>query len=190
MTFSDVIIVTGWNLVNPIFAVYITKQIQGGGLELIGFCTAIYLILRATLQLPFSRFIDSHKGEMDDFLVMAIGSLLTSLMPFMYIFATKPVHVLVIQGITGTASAMVSPGWLAIFTRHISKNSEAQSWGLYNSLVSYAGALAGALSGFMADKFGFKNLYLIVGIVCTFGTSFLFFVYQDIRDEEKKLNHK
>ena len=186
MTFSDVIIVSGWGLVNPLFAVFVTKQIDGGGMELVGLAVAIYWIMRATMQIPFARFIDGHKGEIDDFLVMAVGSFLMSMMPFGFIFATKPVHILLLQGATGFASAMVSPGWLAIFSRHLNKDAEAQSWGLYNAMVGYSVALAGALSGFMAEKFGFQTLYFIVGCLCTFGSTFLFFVYKDLRMEEKQ----
>jgi len=185
LTFSDVIIVSGWGLVNPIFAIFVTQHIEGGNLELIGLAIAVFWILRASLQIPFARFIDAHAGEIDDFLVMATGSFLMSIMPFLYIFASKAAHVVIIQGITGFASAMVSPGWLAIFTRHIDKKAEAQSWGVYNALVGYAIALAGALSGFMANKFGFRSLYFIVGVICTFGSTFLFFVYKDLRSEEK-----
>lgn len=186
LTFSDVLIISGWGLINPLFAVFVTQQIKGGSIELVGLSTSVYLILRASLQLPFARLIDSKKGEIDDFVVMAIGSFLVSLSPFLYIFARTNVHVLLLQGLTGFASAMVSPGWLAIFTRHIDKNSEAEEWGLYNSMVGFAGALAGALSGFLAEKLGFHALYFVVGVISTFGSAFLFFVYQDLRMAEKR----
>lgn len=187
LTFSDVLIVSGWGLVNPLFAVFLTQQIEGGNMELIGLCTAVYLILRSSLQLPFARFIDSHKGEIDDFAVMAIGSFLTSMAPFLYIMATKPIHILLIQAVLGIGGSMASPGWLAIFTRHIDQHREAEEWGLYNAMVGLSGALAGALGGFMTEKFGFRFMYFIVGIICTFGCSFLFFVYQDLRMAEKRL---
>jgi DHA1 family quinolone resistance protein-like MFS transporter len=185
LTFSDVLIVSGWGLINPIFAVYVTDHIEGGNIELVGLAVCVYWVLRASFQIPFSRFVDSHKGEVDDFLVMAVGSFLMSLMPFLYMFALKPVHVLLLQGVTGFASAMVSPGWLAIFTRHVEKDAEAQAWGFYNASVGYSIALASALSGFMAINFGYKTLYFIVGVICTFGSTFLFFVYQDLRKGER-----
>ena len=187
LTFSDFIVVSGWGLVNPLFAVFVTKQIEGGNLELIGLSTAVYWIFRAAMQLPFARLIDKRKGEIDDFVVMAIGSFAMSLMPFLYIFATKNIHILLLQAFTGFASAMVSPAWLAIFTRHIDKHIEAEEWGLYNAMVGLGIALTGALSGFAAEKFGFQSLYFVVGIICTFGSTFLFFVYQDLRKAEKKI---
>lgn len=188
MTFSDSLIVSGWGLVNPLFAVYATQQIEGGSIELVGLSVAIYWLMRASMQIPFAKLVDSVKGEIDDFLIMAAGTLIMSLVPFMYMFAAKPGHVILLQGLTGFASAMVSPGWLAIFTRHIDKNIEALEWGTYNAMVGLGIALTGALSGFMVERFGFKMLYFIVGCICTFGTTFLFFVYKDLRKEENKIN--
>lgn len=171
---------------SPLFAVFLTQQIEGGNMELIGLCTAVNLILRSSLQIPFSRFIDRHKGEIDDFVVMFIGSMLTSLSPFLYILATKSTHILLIQGLLGIGGSMASPGWLAIFTRHIDQHREAEEWGLYNAMVGLSGALTGALGGFMTERFGFRFMYFVVGVVCTFGSAFLFFVYQDLREAEKK----
>jgi MFS family permease len=187
LTFSDVLIVSGWGLINPLFAVFLTQQIEGGSLELVGLSVAINLILRSSLQIPFARLIDSKKGEIDDFLIMATGSFLTSSAPFLYIFARKATDILFIQALQGIASAMSIPGWMAIFTRHIDKLKAAEEWGFYSSTVGITCALTGALGGFMAERFGFRFLYFIVGVISTFGSTFLFFVYQDLRKEEKRL---
>lgn len=190
LTFSDVLILSGWGLINPLFAIYLTKQIQGSSLELIGLSTAAYWIVRSMLQLPFARLIDHKKGEIDDFVVMVIGSLLTSISPFLFIFASSPVHILLIQALVGLGASMSAPGWCAIFTRHIDKHKEAEEWGMYSSMVGLSCALSGALGGFLAERFGFKFLYFLVGITCTFGSTFLFFVYQDLRMAEKRLRQK
>jgi MFS family permease len=187
LTFSDAVILSGWGLTNPLFAVYVTQQIRNGNLEKIGLATAVYWIVRSVLQLPFAKLIDSVKGEIDDFALMATGSVLMTTVPFLYFFATESMHILLLQGLLGFASAMVSPSWLAIFTRHIDKNIEAEEWGIYNSMVGLGAAATGALGGFMAEKFGIRPLFLIVGVVTLVGVSFLFFVYQDLRMEEKKL---
>ncbi len=187
LTFSDVLIVSGWGLTNPLFAVYVTQQIKGGNLELIGLATAVYWIVRSLLQLPFAKLIDSIKGEIDDFMLMATGSFLMSLVPFLYAFATTNVHILLLQALYGFSSAMVAPGWLAIFTRHIDKNIEAEEWSIYNSMIGLGAALTGALGGFLAEAFGLRPLFIIVGTISIIGTSFLLFVYQDLRMEERKL---
>lgn len=186
LTFSDVLIVSGWGFTNPLFAVFLTQQIKGGNLELVGLSTAVYCILRAALQLPFARLIDGVKGEIDDFFIMAVGSAVMSLVPFLYALAETNVHIILLQALLGIGSAMVLPGWLAIFTRHIDKNIEAEEWGIYNAMVGLGGALTGALGGFMAERFGFRMLFIMVGIISCFGTAFLYFVYQDLRRAEKK----
>ncbi len=40
LIYSDVLMISGWGLVEPLFAVYVTDQIKGASLELIGIATA------------------------------------------------------------------------------------------------------------------------------------------------------
>ena len=155
-----------------------------------GLSTAVYLIVKSVFNLPVARFIDKRKGEIDDFITMAIGSVLISINPFFYVFASKPVHIILLQLAYGIGAALAMPGWLAIFTRHIDKHVEAQEWGLYNTMVGLGGALTGALGGFLAERFGFQPLFIIVGVICTFGSTFLFLVYQDIRLADRRERYK
>lgn len=186
LTFSDVVILAGWGLINPVFAIFVTQQVKGGNIELLGLSGAIYWVIRSSLQLPFARFIDGKKGEIDDFAVMTIGTVLTSFMPFVYIFVNQGWQILVVQGFLGLGAAMTFPGWMAIFTRHIDKNIEAEEWGLYNAMIGFGTALTAAISGFAIEKLGFRFVFLIVGVLSTFGASFLYFVYQDLRRAERK----
>ena len=185
LTFSDAIILSGWGLTNPLFAVFLTKQIEGGTLELVGLASSIYWIVRSSFQLPFAKLIDSVKGEIDDFVLMATGSFLMSSVPLLFYFVTRSIHIILLQGLLGFSAAMVAPGWLAIFTRHIDRNIEAEEWSLYNIMVGLGVALSAALGGFLAESFGIRRLFLVVGTISTVGSSFLFFIYQDLRREEK-----
>jgi len=181
LTYSDVLIISGWGLVSPIFAVFVTSQVQEGNLELVGLAMAVFLILKSLVQIPVARFIDKRKGEIDDMIVMATGTLIVSIVPFLYVGVKTPAQVLFLQCLYGIGAAMITPGWYAIFTRHIDPHQEAQEWGIYNSMTSLGAALSGALGGFFAEKFGFQLLFIIVGTICIAGTSFLYFVYQDLR---------
>jgi MFS family permease len=185
LTYSDVLILSGWGLVTPIFAIFVTQQIQGGNLELVGLGQAVFLILKSVLQIPIAKFIDGIKGEMDDLVIMATGSIIISLVPFLYIGARNPLHLLLIQAFYGFGAALVTPGWLAIFTRHVDRDLEAEEWGIYNSMVGLGAALAGALGGFLAEKFGFQLLFSLVGTTCVAGTAFLYLIYLDLRTTEK-----
>jgi len=54
-------------------------------------------------------------------------------------------------------------------------------------MIGLGAALTGALGGFLAETFGLRRLFILVGIISFIGSSFLFFVYQDLRKEEKIL---
>src|SRR3972149_8956769 len=86
LTLSDFFVISGWGLINPIFAVYVTGQIKGAGLAEVGLASTIYLLLKSGLQVPLANIIDKIRGEKDDFLAMIIGSLLMSLTPLSYLF--------------------------------------------------------------------------------------------------------
>ena len=37
---SDFLLQSGWGLIGPIFAIFLTRQIEGGSLEMVGFVAA------------------------------------------------------------------------------------------------------------------------------------------------------
>ena len=65
---------TGLGLFAPIFAVYLTEQINtDNALEVIGVGTAIYLFTRSLGQIPSAYIIDKIKGEADDWKLLFFG---------------------------------------------------------------------------------------------------------------------
>lgn len=173
MTYSDILLLTGWGLVLPIIAVFITDQIEDGSLVLAGIASTTYLLVKSVFQIPVARYIDLKKGEWDDFWIMVIGSLCISLAAFLYIFATLPIHVIAIQVIYGVGGALSFPSWQAIFTRHIDKSEEGLEWSLYFTATDLGGALAASIGGFVASFYGYRTLFVVVGIMSLVGTAFL-----------------
>ena len=82
--------------------------------------------------MPIARYIDKHKGEKDDFFLMVFGSLLVSIVPFLYLFIKTPIHLYLVQVVLGIGGSFANPGWYAIFTRHIDKEKEGTEWTLEN----------------------------------------------------------
>ena len=58
LTISDVLIISGFGLVAPIFAVFITDSIKGGTLEVVGIASAVYLLAKSLGQIPVAVIID------------------------------------------------------------------------------------------------------------------------------------
>jgi len=173
---SDFLLQIGWGFVGPIFAIFLTKQIQGGDLKLVGFVASIYWIAKSIVQPFIAHYLDKNHGEKDDFAFLITGMYVSSLIPFGYIFSTQPWHILVLESIRGLAMACVVPTWYALFTRHVDKGREAFSWSIESTGIGVAVAFAGALSGILASVFGFQTVFILLGIFGVLSSSILFLI--------------
>ncbi len=169
LVLGDVMFFSAFGLISPIFAIFITGQVKGATIATAGFAATINLVVRSALQMPIARYIDKRKGEKDDFLFMVAGSTLVSIVPFVYIFVDQVWQLYLAQALYGLGGALASPGWYAIFTRHIDKSKESTEWTLENVGAGIASAAAAALGGIIAERLGFHNLFLVVGILSLVG---------------------
>lgn len=180
MIISDFIIMSGFGLVAPIFAVFILDNISGGNLAVIGLAQAFYYIARSGFQLPIAWLIDRKKGEKDDFWVMFIGSLLFSVMPLCYLLVSTPLELYLVQFIYGLGSALAIPTWAAIFSRHLDRGKEGTEWAVHNLFFDLAIALAAATGGFIAYQYGFDLLFVLVSLFSLTGSLVLIWLRHDL----------
>lgn len=173
LTYSDILMLSGWGLINPILAVFVTEQVIGGSVALAGLAATVYFATKSIVQVPVARWIDLHKGEKDDYFVMVAGSLLITSSAFLFSWVTYPWQVFVAQFINALGGALSYPSWLAIFTRHIDKNEAGLEWSLYYTATDLGAALTAGTGGFLAATIGYKYLFLIVGTMSLIGTIFL-----------------
>lgn len=176
----DLIFFSAFGLISPIFAIFITGQIKGGNVEVVGFAAGIYLVLRSLLQIPISKFLDKKRGEKDDFYFLILGHFLVALAPFGYIFSSFPWQIYALQVIYALGMAMAYPSWCAIFTRHIDKGKEAFEWGLDSTILGLGAGITGAIGGVLAAEFGFNLVFVIVGIFALFAAFLPLLIYKDI----------
>lgn len=181
LTISDVFILSGFGLVSPIFAVFLTDNIKGGNLQVVGLASMIYLLTKSIGQIPAAQIIDRIRGERDDFLSMFIGSLVISVVPLLYLIAITPFHIYLIQFVYGMAQAFSFPSWMAIFTRHTSTNREGVEWGIYYTLTDLTGAGVAAIGGTIANYFGFVPIFILVSALSFLGSFWLLFVKTQMR---------
>lgn len=185
---ADILFLSAFGLIAPVFAVFITEQIKGGDVKIIGFAAGIYWILRAILQVPIGRFLDKTEGEKDDFYFLIIGYILATLVPFGYIFSSLPWHIYLLAVVNALGMAMAYPAWCAIFTRHIDKGREALEWGSYGTAVDLGIGAAGAIGGLLVSKFGFNLVFLFVGIIALVGGLLPILIYKHITPRKNILS--
>ncbi len=161
---ADIALIGGIGFVAPIFAIFLTERIEGGDLKMVGYAAAIYWIVKSLVVIPFGSYLDRNHGEKDDVLFIIIGSFLTALSVFGYIFSRYPWHIYLLQVIYAVGIGMNVPGYTAIFTRHINKGKEAFDWSVRSALTGAGAGAAGALGGIIAARFGFNFLFISVSI--------------------------
>jgi MFS family permease len=182
---SDFVLFSSINLMAPILPVFIISQIQGGDIRVVGIAAGLQWIARAIFELPFALYYDKHKGEMYDFIGCVVGSLIASTVPFFLIFAHTPLQVYLIQFFSGIGFAMNHPSWTAIFNRHVDRQHVAYDWGVYGVVYAIGIGLAGILSGFLAYNWGYKPLFIIVGVLSLIGSLILLFARSSMEIRKK-----
>lgn len=178
---SDFLINSGFSIFQPVFAVFVTKQISNGSVEVVGFAVAIAQIVKSLLQIPVARYLDRNHGEYDDYYAMVIGSAIVACTPFMYLFAHEAAHIYIIQAFFGIGTALAVPPWYAIFTRHIDRMQENIEWSMESVAIGLSGAGAAALSGIVVTTFGFNAAFIVGGIFAMAGAATQIRIYHDLR---------
>jgi MFS family permease len=184
---SDVALIAGLGFITPIFAIFLTDQIQGGNVEVVGYAAAIYWIINSLVLIPFGKYLDRNHGEKDDLWFVIIGNLLATLAVFGYIFSRLPWHIYLLQAIYAVGMGMNIPGYTAIFTRHIDKDREAFDWSVRGALIGMATGITGALGGIVAHKFGFNVLFVGVGIFILLSAFLPFLISKEMMPKDKKM---
>ena len=187
LVLSDFAFLFGWGLISPIFAIFIVGHIQGGDVKVAGIAVGIYWLLKSLLQIPIGNYLDKNHGEKDDFYFLVIGTLLASLAPLGFIFAILPWHIYIFQALHAIGAALALPAWCGIFTRHIGKGKEAQSWALDSSALGIGAGISGIIGGIIAKTFGFLPLFIGVSVLGLIATILCFLIKKDLITPKKKI---
>jgi predicted MFS family arabinose efflux permease len=177
---SDFCILSGFGFITPIFAVYLTNN-SWGTVEVIGISETLFLLAKSLTQIPVAKLIDGIKGEKDDFWALLFGSMLFSILPLFYMFMSSPMHLYLINIFYGVFVGITLPAWFAIFTRHIDHGHTGIEWGAYRTLVDLGGAIAAAIGGFVAFRFGFHVLFILTAVCSFTGSLFISGIYSSMR---------
>ncbi len=171
-------VVLSGGLFAPIFAVFITKSIASATLRTIGFALGLYGISKSMLQIPAARFLDSHKGERDDFYFLIAGALVAALYPFGLLLIAKPWHLYALEAFVGLGDAALMAAYYSLFARHVDHGSEGFEWSLFSvGGLTISSAIGGAIGGVLGDIFGFHTLFWASGTINSIVFFVLLFLY-------------
>lgn len=166
--FADIFAVTGFGLIDPILAIYLKENLIGGTIFAAGFSSALFLITKSLVQLPFSRHVDKYDDE-NDSKWLIVGAGLITIVPFIYIFAEHIYTIYAAQILFGIGSGLAYPAWLGLWSTHLDKKRESFEWSLYSTCVGIGTALAAAIGAGLAEIIGFTYTFVLVGIMSMSG---------------------
>jgi len=186
LLFVDLIFCGAWSLINPILSVFIVQKIEGGNVAIAGLSIAIFTITFSIFRFLVSSFLDSKKGQEDEFWSLFYGLLFLSFCSFLYLFVRYPSHLFLLQFFQGIGMAMYYGGFQGIYLRSLPKGKEGTAFSLNVSLVSLIGGLAVFLGGTLAYTFGFKLIFILIGILTLFSAIFSLRILKEISPYSSK----
>jgi len=183
---GDLFMFSGFGLIGPIFAVYVSDRIPGGSIASVGYAATIFLLTETLLKIPIGRFTDKDKGYKREALTLLIGTLIETMVPLLYLASRTMWHIYLAQVVYGIGFALAFPGWMTMFTRHADRGHEGFEWSVYSSTIGIGGAFAAAIGGTVAQAFGFPVLFYFVflaGVISSL--SYALLLWYTLRNGER-----
>jgi len=148
----------GFALYEPIYAIFV-QQI-GGDILAAAASMGLFAIVLGVFTIIFGKLTDANKCLKNKFIVLGYAIVTAAFAG--YYFVKHPIDLFVIQAVIGFGTAMIDPGWSALFGMHVKKNNEATEWGLWEGAKQIAIGIFAITGGAIASVFGFKTLIVIM----------------------------
>ena len=183
--FSDIFILTGFGLATPIMAIFIKETIIGGTVLAAGIASAIFLSTKALIQIPFSRYVDSHRERL---IWIWTGTFLIITVPIQYLFAKNVISIYIAQVVYGVGAGLASSAWLSLWSTNLDKNHEGFEWSIYSATVGLGTGAAALIGGLLATYAGFSATIILMGFLSVAGFIMLLYLENETNKEDNAIN--
>jgi MFS family permease len=168
---SDIFVLTGFGLIQPILAIYINNGgVTGGSMLSAGLASALFLFTKSMVQLPFGRYVDNQPSKTK---WLIVGTMLMALVPVIYVTAHSIYQVYMAEMIYGLGSGLAYPTWLGLWSANLDKGSESFQWSVYSTSTGLGTAATGAAGAAVASLVGFSATFILAGLLCLLGCAAL-----------------
>jgi len=167
---SDILVYGALGFVSPILSIFIDNNLVGGGIFTAGLASTIFLVTHAVLQIIFS-----YKFNPKDRLWMLwLGTGIIAIVPIGYVFSTSIWHLFLAEFAYGIGAAFAYPSWSSLFTSHLESGKRGFQYSIYSSGLGIGTAITAAIGGFIAEKIGFKFVFMLTSLLAIIGLLILF----------------
>ena len=177
---SDVFVLTGFGLIQPILAIYINGgSVAGGSMLSAGLASALFLFTKSMVQLPFGHYVDKQSSKTK---WLILGTLLMAGVPIIYVTASSIYHIYLAEIIYGLGSGLAYPTWLGLWSANLDRGQESFQWSVYSTSTGLGTAATGAGGAAVASQVGFYATFIMAGLLCLLGC--LALIYMGQRSEK------
>lgn len=157
----------GEGMLGPLFAVFAASI--GGNILDISWAWATYLIVTGI----FSLLVGTYSDEKNKGKIMIAGYALNTVFTFSYLLVDTPLHLFIVQGGLGLASALATPTWNALYSEGEDPKHSGFVWGLADGDYRFVTGLAIISGGLIVNYASFESLFILMGIIQIFATIYL-----------------
>ncbi len=176
LIWADLILISGWSLIDPVFSIFIIDRIQGATIVTVGFAAAIYWFAKSVAQMPVAYVLDRIKGEKDDYLIFILGLSLSSLAAFSLALSTQIWQLYLMKLIQALAFSLYIPAWYSLFSHHLDKEHQSFEFSLDSTVTGITAGVMGLLSGVLVEWFGFSVLFFVAAVLSLLAAIVVFLV--------------
>lgn len=166
---SDLLLLGGWGLINPIFGIFILTNIQGAEIFSVGVAVGIYYITKSIVQLPIAVLLDRKKKEKTSFYVLITSLVLAGFSAIAYCVASNVEELFIVSALQGFAFGLYTPAWSGMFSKHLDRDHCSFDWSLDSTTIGMASGAAAIFGGLVAATFGFTSIFIVASILCFVG---------------------
>jgi len=167
---SDIFVLTGFGLIQPILAIFINEGVVGGTILTAGVASTLFLVTKSLVQLPFSRYVDESQNKTR---WLILGTALIASVPVMYIFIDNIYQVYLAETLYGIGSGLAYPTWVGLWSMNLNPGRESFEWSVYSTSTGLGTAVTAAAGAVIASLAGFTATFILTGVMCLLGCGIL-----------------
>lgn len=179
---SDIFVLTGFGLIQPILAIFINEGVVGGTILTAGVASTLFLVTKSLVQLPFSRYVDESQNKTR---WLILGTALIASVPVMYIFIDNIYQVYLAETLYGIGSGLAYPTWVGLWSLNLNSGKESFEWSVYSTSTGLGTALTAAAGAAIASLAGFTATFILTGLMCLLGCGILLMLDHESASKRK-----
>ena len=183
---SDILILSAFGLINPIFGIFLKEGISGGSIAAAGIASTIFFLVKSITQLPLSYYIDKKRNKLG---FLFLGTFIVVLVPLFYAFSPNIRFIFISQAAYGIGAAMAYPAWFSLFTMHLDRKHRGLEWSIWSTGVGVGIAITAYIGAKIAEVWGFQKVFFLVSVVSFIGMLVLFFISKRYLKDVEKVEH-